>query len=187
MQCKGIPFELNQAKTLTNFAIASCNIPLKIEYVVHQSHCKPRIPCLSNNNLEESGSKVGQKVLFAYETIEEALNIDQYSSAVQIFPRDRIAPVTVGHILMELSRFVYYFVQSDGGLSGRVLSTRYKRSPVPEGGLEIPISVKCQHPDENILDKMKEFVTNNYTEVAEIEVLEDSYEDQEDCNIVLSA
>ena len=40
--------------------------------------------------------------------------------------------------------------------------------------------------DENIFDKMKEFVTNNYTEVAEIEVLEDSYEDQE-CNIVLSA
>ena len=27
--------------------------------------------------------------------------------------------------------------------------------------------------DENILDKMKEFVTNNYTEVAEIEVLEE--------------
>ena len=41
--------------------------------------------------------------------------------------------------------------------------------------------------DENILDKMKEFVTNNYTEVPEIEVLEDSYEDQEECNIVLSA
>ena len=41
--------------------------------------------------------------------------------------------------------------------------------------------------DENILDKMKEFVTNNYTEVLEIEVLEDSYEDQEECNIVLSS
>ena len=32
---------------------------------------------------------------------------------------------------------------------------------------------------------MKEFVTNNYAEVAEIEVLEDSYEDQEEYNIVL--
>ena len=91
--------------------------------------------------------EVGQKIIFAYETREEALNIDQYSIAVQIFPQDRIAPVTVGHIPMELSRFVYYFMQRGGGLSGRILSTRYKRSAIPEGGLEIPISLKFQHPD----------------------------------------
>ena len=41
--------------------------------------------------------------------------------------------------------------------------------------------------DKNILDKMKKIVTNNYTEVVEIEVLEDSYEDQEGCNNLLLA
>ena len=35
----------------------------------------------------------GQKVYFALETRKEAPNIDPYSIAVQIFPRDKIAPV----------------------------------------------------------------------------------------------
>ena len=35
---------------------------------------------------------------------------------------------TVGHIPLELSRFVYHFLVRGGTLSGHVLSTSYKRS-----------------------------------------------------------
>ena len=54
-------------------------------------------------------------------------------------------------------------------LSGRVLSTAYKRSPMPEGGLEIPLLITIIHEDCVILDNMNNFVTNNYIEVMEVE------------------
>ena len=60
---------------------------------------------------------------------------------------------TVGHIPMEISR-----------LSGSVLSKTYKPSPIPKGGLNIPLKITFQHSDESILDKIKYFVTENYEE-----------------------
>ena len=60
-----------------------------------------------------------------------------------------------------------------GTLYGHVLSTSYKCSPIAEGGLEIPLLITFKHHDAIILEKMKGFVSENYTEVADVEV-EDS-------------
>ena len=81
--------------------------------------------------------KKDQKCTFCFETRKEALSIDKYSIAVQIFPKDRVAPVTVGHVPLELSRYVYYFMKLVGNVSGCVLSMTYKPSPIPEGGLSL--------------------------------------------------
>lgn len=123
--------------------------------------------------------KKDQKCTFAFETREEALNIDKYSIAIQIFPKDRVAPVTVGHVPLELSRYVYFFMKLGGKVSGYVLSTTYRPSPIPEGGLEIPLMVKFEHEEEHILEQMKEFVNKNYEEIIEEIKVKSDDEDEE--------
>ena len=125
--------------------------------------------------------KKDQKCTFCFETRKEALSIDKYSISVQIFPKDRVAPVTVGHVPLELSRYVYYFMKLGGNVSGCVLSTMYKPSPIPEWGLEIPLTVTFEHESEHILNQMKTFVIENYDEIVEeIEVLESDDGDYEE-------
>ena len=45
----------------------------------------------------------------------------------------------VGHIPREISRFCHYFMNYGGKLKARVRCTKYRPSPIPLGGLEIPI------------------------------------------------
>ena len=103
----------------------------------------------------------GHKVYFALETRKEALNIDPYSIAVQIFPRDQVAPVTYCWPHSNGNIRICVFMKRAGELSSSVLSKTYKPSPIPEGGLKIPLKITFQQSDESILDKMKDFVTEN--------------------------
>ena len=58
---------------------------------------------------------------------------------------------------------VYYFITAEGGtVSGTVLSTNYRYSPIPAGGLEIPLKLRFACKDDEFLRKMKWFVTNLY-------------------------
>ena len=46
----------------------------------------------------------------------------------------------VGYILREVSRHTYFYIKEEGGrINYSVLSTRYRPSPNPNGGLEIPL------------------------------------------------
>ena len=50
---------------------------------------------------------------------------------------------TVGHIPREIFRHVYHFIKTEGGsVTGTVISTKYRPSPIPSGGLEIPLLLK---------------------------------------------
>ena len=63
---------------------------------------------------------------------------------------------TVGHIPREISRHVYYFITAEGGrVSGTVLSTNYRYSPIPAGGLEIHLKLRFACKDDKVLKKMK--------------------------------
>ena len=44
-----------------------------------------------------------------------------------------------GYIPREISRFCHYFINYGGQLEARVTCTKYRPSPIPSGGLEIPI------------------------------------------------
>ena len=47
---------------------------------------------------------------------------------------------TVGHIPREVSRHTYFYIKEEGGRTdGSALSARYRPSPIPSGGLEIPL------------------------------------------------
>ena len=69
----------------------------------------------------------------------------------------------MGHIPREISRHVYYFLTAEGGtVSGHVVSTEHRYSPIPAGGLEIPLLLKFACADQEILLKMKAFVNAQY-------------------------
>ena len=50
----------------------------------------------------------------------------------------KIGCVVVGHIPRELSRYVWCALDSGAIISGKVISDKYKPSPLFQGGLEIP-------------------------------------------------
>ena len=50
---------------------------------------------------------------------------------------------TVGHILREIFRHIFYFIKTEGDfVNGTVISTKFRPSPTPAGGLEIPFLLK---------------------------------------------
>ena len=106
--------------------------------------------------------------------------------AIKAKPRLRIRILeTVGHLPREISRFCFYFVNYGGQLEGRVRNPRYRQSPIPSGGLEIPIRliVRKQNADYRVFQKMKNVVEEYYMEpeiipVAPSSQTEDEQEDE---------
>ena len=70
---------------------------------------------------------------------------------------------TVGHIPREKSWNVYFFIQQEGGrVYGKLKPLKYKFSPVPSGGLEVPMLLKFEYQDKWVKDTMEEFVETFY-------------------------
>ena len=82
---------------------------------------------------------------------------DPYCCKITISRLDRIGPVTVGHIPREISRYVYYFLAMDGVVSGTVINTQYSHSPIPAGGLEVPLWLTFAHRKKWIIDRLRDF------------------------------
>ena len=69
----------------------------------------------------------------------------------------------MGHIPREVSRHCYYFIKDEGGcIDGSVLSTNYRHSPIPSGGLEIPLILTFRSVRFVTHERMKEFMTKLY-------------------------
>ena len=54
----------------------------------------------------------------------------------------------VGHMLRELSRFIWYAIERGARITATLVSTQVKDSPLVQGGLEIPIIVKVEWENE---------------------------------------
>ena len=77
---------------------------------------------------------------------------------------------TVGHIPREISRNVYFFIKTEGGsVNGKVLSVKYQLSPIPSGGLEIPLMLTFKCTNSITFLKMKKFISelHNYEYTGE--------------------
>ena len=71
---------------------------------------------------------------------------------------------TVGHIPREISRHVYYFLKEIGRkVDGHVFFTQYRPSPIPAGGLEIPLLLNFKSPRYITHQKMKDFLSKLYS------------------------
>ena len=69
----------------------------------------------------------------------------------------------MGHIPRDISRHVCYFIKTEGGfVNSSVISTKYCQSPIPSGGLKIPLLLKFSCPEQKTFEKRKNFVDSLY-------------------------
>ena len=76
----------------------------------------------------------------------------------------------IGHIPREISRVCQFFILRDGELRGRVTSTEFRRSPLPQGGLEIPIDLLVYQDSctNHEFQMMRRFFADNYSDPEDI-------------------
>ena len=109
-------------------------------------------------------ARFGDKVVVEIETNEYSKKVDPYCCAIRtILHKSSGKLETVGHIPREVSRHCYYFIKDEGGrVDGSVLSTNYRPSPIPSGGLEIPLILTFRSVRFVTHKRMKEFMTKLY-------------------------
>ena len=72
-----------------------------------------------------------------------------------------------------------------GEISGYLVSTSYKPSPIPAGGLEVLLLLTFSVKNEQIFEQMKEFVTTLYDyEYTGMKEDESEDEDSDDENVI---
>ena len=127
-----------------------------------------------------SNAKVGEDVKVELETNPKSIACDPYSCAIKAKHDYFVGWKTVGHIPREISRYVYFFIKQEGGkVYGRLKSLKYKASPIPSGGLEVPLLLKFKCDEKWVLDAMEEFVNNFYLYDFAGNLVDDKDEDDE--------
>ena len=81
----------------------------------------------------------------------------------------------VGHMPMELSRVTKFLIERGANVSLKLTSTNYRRSPLVQGGLEIPCLVTVTMSgtiiNQLIMEKYKQLVNEKYVEPKEEEII----------------
>ena len=81
----------------------------------------------------------------------------------------------VGHILREISRFSNFYARYGDVISAKVRQTMFRISPLPQGGLEIPIYLCIQQGERSgeIYNQIKNYVVEYYMEPEKIAIKEE--------------
>ena len=81
----------------------------------------------------------------------------------------------VGHLPLEISRITKFLLDRGAVVSAKLSSTDYRRSPLVQGGIEIPCIVTVSMPgtviNQLLLEKYKQLVQTLYAEPKEEEIL----------------
>ena len=101
------------------------------------------------------------------ETIHEENNPhDRYAVAAIRKTVSRLRPVVVGHLPREISRFTRFIILHGATVKVKVSDTKHRRSPLIQGGLEIPVEVEVQmensSENQQALSKYQTLVAENY-------------------------
>ena len=74
----------------------------------------------------------------------------------------------VSHLPREISRFTWFIINHGAAVSVKVVDINYRRSPLVQGGLEIPIEVCVVMPlsdaNKRALDTYRTLINENYEE-----------------------
>ena len=62
-----------------------------------------------------------------------------------------------------LSLCLFFIKEENGKVFGTPKSLKYKTSPIPSGGLEVPLSLTFSCKEKWVVDTMEEFIQNFYT------------------------
>lgn len=131
------------------------------------------------------GIKVGDEVEVVIEKSKLSKEIDPYCCAFKIQNPFFTVLETVGHIPREISRHVHFFLLTEGGkVSGKVSSIQYRPSPIPAGGLEIPVLLTFSSDSVSAITKMKKFMTELYNYDSEPKYTNEVEEQDEDVSSV---
>lgn len=93
---------------------------------------------------------------------------DRYAIACMKKLPSRLVESVVGHFPKEISRFTYYILRYGARVTAKVVDTHHRRSPLIQGGLEIPVEVAVEMDltDKNrlCLEKYESLVNQKYQE-----------------------
>ena len=99
---------------------------------------------------------------------EENYPHDRYAVAAISETVSRLTPVVLGHLPWEISRFTRFIILHGATVKVKVSDTKYGRSPLIQGGLEIPIEVEVhmENSSENqqALSEYTTLIAENYHE-----------------------
>ena len=89
--------------------------------------------------------------------------------------KENLLPDVVGHVPLEILRFVYFFLHHGGSIDAVVEDEKYRPSPIAKGGLEIVLraTFKTDDSKRSLLHPLKEQIEKNY------ELLYESAPDEE--------
>ena len=139
-------------------------------------------------NTTWTNAAVGESVKVEVETSRISKRADPYACAIRTKHFYFDVWRTVGHIPPEISRHVFYFLTAEGGqVSGHVQSINQRYSPIPDGGLEIPLKLRFSCQNGEILEQMKTFVTtlNDYQFTGTPETTNESDDEDEDIEAII--
>ena len=95
----------------------------------------------------------GQNIIFKR---EYSSKYDRFAVAGKTLLKGFIVPITVGFIPRELSRHNWYVIHEGEQFNGTVHNTRTTSSPLVQGELEIPISIKVAW---SLVEKLSLYIT----------------------------
>ena len=94
--------------------------------------------------------------------------------AIKVCEKDK--NLIVGHLPIEISLVIKFLLDRGANVSAKLTSTHYRRSPLVQGGIEIPCVVTVSMPgtvtNQLLMERYKQFVETLYTEPKEEEILE---------------
>ena len=94
----------------------------------------------------------------------KSLSTDPYTSVIKARHSYFVDWKTVGYIPREISGDVYFFNKEEHGkVFGTLKSLKYKASPTPFEGLEVPLSLTFSRKEKWVVNTMEKFIQNFYT------------------------
>lgn len=93
---------------------------------------------------------------------------DRYAIAATKLLPGRLSNVTLGHLPREISRFTRFLISRGADVFVTVKDAHFRRSPLIQGGLEIPVeaTVRMEASTKNIeaIERFKQLVEQHYKE-----------------------
>ena len=133
-------------------------------------------------NITWTDVKQGDSVSVEIVTNEESNKVDPYSCAIKALVGQPPQLKTVGHI----PRHVFFFLKEENGIiKGTVHSTKYRPSPIPAGGLEIPLMLTFKSTRFVTHQKMEDFMTSLYSYEYEPQEINSKDEETDDINFII--
>ena len=125
-------------------------------------------------------AKPDHKMKVELETNKLSKSSDLYACAIKIKHQFFDTWLTVGHIPREISRLSYFFMDEGDNITRHLISTTYKVSHIPAGGLEVPSLLTLSVKRERIFKLKRSFVNDLYDDYYTGEQAENNEEESGD-------